>query len=163
MCHRTACVGVVRAVVAAFKRHTSDLHDFPIDAMTGKSNTSRGLVSRRSDDSNSAVPLRATASVNATTRGFWRGFGTALLEALHESRSRQAAREIQNHQHLIEEARLYKLKRPEIRSQSDGMVVKVTIVALLVIFGALHFLGGATLERSVRPPAETGTVMLSGN
>jgi hypothetical protein len=127
--------------------------------MTGKSNTSRVFVSRRSDDSNSAVPLRATASVNATTRGF----GTALLEALHESRSRQAAREIENHQHLIEEARLYKLKRPEVRSQSEGMVVKVTIVALLVIFGALHFLGGAMLERSVRPPAETGAVLLSGN
>jgi hypothetical protein len=45
--------------------------------------------------------------VHASALAFWRSFGVALLAALRQSRERQAAREIEYHRHLIEEARIY--------------------------------------------------------
>jgi hypothetical protein len=123
-------------------------------------------------------------SVHAATRGFWRGFGIALLEALHESRSRQAAREIEYHQHLIDEARAFLARQAigpmhsntsvkqchRVSAGADrlwplaNLPIKMTIVvALLVIFGLLHVVGGILLARSVRSPGEAATVLLSGD
>jgi hypothetical protein len=45
-----------------------------------------------------------------------RSFGRALLDALHESRRRQAVREIHNHRHLIAEAKACELWRAIARS-----------------------------------------------
>ena len=39
-----------------------------------------------------------------------RDFGATFLQALHESRRRQAEREIQQHRHLIEQARLHRAR-----------------------------------------------------
>jgi hypothetical protein len=107
-----------------------------------------------------------------------------LLAALHESRSRQAAREIQYHQHLIDGARAFRKQqaiasaRPnasgsERHHTTTGAVrlwplaspsIKMTIaLALLIIFGVFHIIGGALLERSVRSPGEAGTAQLSGD
>jgi hypothetical protein len=115
----------------------------------------------RGQDDLSAGSEPATTSVRATTLGFWRGFGAALLVALHESRARQAAGEIQYHRQLIEEARAYRLNRPGPRSQSGGTIVKIAIVTVIIVFGVLHIIGGTILEGSVRAPGETGTVVLT--
>ena len=97
--------------------------------------------------------------MHASALGFWRSFGGALLAALRQSRERQAAREIEYHRHLIEEARIYKLNRPKPRP--GGMVVKIAIVAIVAVFGLLHIIGGTMLERQAR--GETKTVILSGD
>ena len=100
-------------------------------------------------------------SVQASALVFWRSFGVALLAALRQSRERQAAREIEYHRHLIEEARIFKLNRPKPRPQPGGMVVKIAIVATVAVLGLLHIIGGAMLERQAR--GETKTVILSGD
>jgi hypothetical protein len=46
------------------------------------------------------------------------GFRAMVLDALHESRRRQAAREIHNHRHLIDEAKAYELWRAIARSHA---------------------------------------------
>lgn len=99
--------------------------------------------------------------MHASALVFWRSFGVALLAALRQSRERQAAREIEYHRHLIEEARIYKLNRPKPRPQSGGMVVKIAIVATVAVFGLLHIIGGAVLERQAL--GEIKTVILSGD
>jgi hypothetical protein len=47
-----------------------------------------------------------------------RGFGAALLDALHETRRRQAAREIHEHRHLIDDAKAAELWRAFARSHA---------------------------------------------
>ena len=89
--------------------------------------TSTMSLSRGQDDL-SAGSEPAINSVRARTLGFRRGFGAALLAAMRESRERQAAREIQYHRQLIEEARAYRLNRPAPRPQSGGTMVKIAIV-----------------------------------
>ena len=122
--------------------------------------TSTMSLSRGQDDL-SAGSEPAINSVRARTRGFRRGFGAALLAAMHKSRERQAAREIQYHRQLIEEARAYRLNRPAPRPQSGGTMVKIAIVTIIIVFGVLHIIGGTMLERSVRAQGETGTAVLS--
>jgi hypothetical protein len=111
------------------------------------------------DSNSSAEP--ETTSVRATTLGLWRSFGAELLVALHESRERQAAREIEYHRHLIETARAYKLNRPEPRPQAGGTAVKIAIVATIAVLGLLHILGATMLERSAQ--GRPTTVTLSGD
>ena len=100
-------------------------------------------------------------SLHASALAFWRSFGVALLAALRQSRERQAAREIEYHRHLIEEARIFKLNRPKPRPQPGGMVVKIAIVATVAVLGLLHIIGGTMLERQAR--GESKTVILSGD
>jgi len=99
--------------------------------------------------------------VHASPLVFWRSFGLTLLAALRQSRERQAAREIEYHRHLIEEARIFKLNRPKPRPQPGGMVVKIAIVATVAVLGLLHIIGGTMLERQAR--GESKTVILSGD
>jgi hypothetical protein len=117
-------------------------------------------VSRSPYDSNASTEPE-TPSVRATMLGFSRSFGAALLVALHESRERQAAREIEYHRHLIEEARAYRLNRPAPRPQAGGTAIKIAIIATIVVLGLLHILGATMLER----PDQGGpaTVTLSGD
>ena len=108
----------------------------------------------RGQDDLSAGSEPAINSVRARTLGFRRGFGAALLAAMRELRERQAAREIQYHRQLIEEARAYRLNRPAPRPQSGGTMVKIAIVTIIIVFGVLHIIGGTMLERSVRAHGE---------
>jgi hypothetical protein len=116
-------------------------------------------VSRSPYDSN-ASPEPETPSVRATMLGFWRSFGVALLVALHESRERQAAREIEYHRHLIEGARAYRLNRPA-PPQAGGTGLKIAIIATIIVLGLLHILGATILERSAQ--GGPTTVTLSGD
>jgi hypothetical protein len=128
--------------------------------MIDKLTTSTMSLPRGRDDL-SAGSESAPTSLRPTTLGFWRAFGAAFLAAMHESRERQAAREIQYHRQLIEEARAYRLNRPTPRPQSGGTLVKIAIVTVIIVFGVLHIIGGTMLERSVRAQGETGTAVLS--
>jgi hypothetical protein len=171
-------------VVAASDSRTSQLDPppvhIPVIAMTDGPDASPTSFPCRADEPGARAARNP--SVHAATRGFWRGFGIALLEALHESRSRQAAREIQYHQHLIDEARAFRARRAIGSTTASGsqrhrastgadrpwplatLPIKMAIVvAVLVVFGLLHIVGGVLLAHSIRSPGEAGTVQLSGD
>jgi hypothetical protein len=92
-----------------------------------------------------------------TTRIGRHGFGATFLEALHESRRRQAAREIHEHRHLINEAKGNRTLRAitcpgeeglgtghSVNSQSlfRRMSVEVKIlIGAFVFFAVLHVIG----------------------
>jgi hypothetical protein len=173
-------------VVVASDSRTSQLDPppvhIPVIAMTDEPDTSRTSFPCRADEPGARAARNP--SVRAATRGFWRGFGIALLEALHQSRSRQAARELQYHQHLIDEARVFRALQAigSTRPNASGnqrhrastgadrpwplatLPIKMAIVVtVLVVFGALHIVGGVLLAHSIRSPGEAGTVQLSGD
>ncbi len=92
---------------------------------------------------------------------------------MQEWRQRQAAREIQYYQHLVDDARAHQgrrgnpwdVARAKPRSQSGGISAGTTIViAILIVFAVLHIVGGTLImERSARSPVETQAVMVWGD
>jgi hypothetical protein len=100
-------------------------------------------------------------------------FITAFVIAMHESRERQAAREIRRYRHLAHEAdayedrRLAELKRDLLENRADdvndgprtarghsalALAGKILIAAALIAFGLMHFIGDAFI-RSASSPA----------
>jgi hypothetical protein len=100
-------------------------------------------------------------------------FITAFLVAMHETRERQAAREIRRHRQLAQEAdacqarRLAELKRdlPQrladgvndgprtARSHSAGLALagKILVGTALIAFGVMHFAGAAIIHSALSP------------
>jgi hypothetical protein len=110
-------------------------------------------------------------------------FITAFLIAMHESRERQAAREIRQHRHLAHEAdayedrRLAELKRDLLQKRADdvndgprtarghsglALAGKILIATALIAFGMLHFIGDAII-RSASSPAAAGQHTLAAD
>ena len=100
-------------------------------------------------------------------------FITAFLVAMHESRQRQAAREIRRHRHLVHEAdayedrRLAELKRDLLQNRADdvndgprtargrsagfALAGKILIATALIAFGVMHFVGDAIVRSALSP------------
>jgi hypothetical protein len=119
-----------------------------------------------------------------------KGFGN-FLEALHDSRRRQAAREIHRYQQLVREAREYDARpRPESQRSRHGggqamsanlsshssstdhlpkpqssmsFKLRILMAAALVGFGILHLIGGATMQRASKPPTEAAMLAHTGD
>jgi hypothetical protein len=101
------------------------------------------------------------------------GFGATLLDALRESRRRQAAREIHNHRHLIDDAKARELRcaiarshaiaaqpaQPAFRGPRMSVETKVVVAAIFVVFAILHVVGGTLISRSLGAPSESGARM----
>lgn len=100
------------------------------------------------------------------------GFITAFIVAMHETRERQAAREIRRHRHLAHEAEAYEERRsaslkrdlPQGRTEvsndpraprghAAGLALagKILIAAVLIAFGVMHFIGDAIIRSAVSP------------
>src|SRR6185437_3735018 len=116
-----------------------------------------------------------------------RGLLAALLDALHDSRRRQAARVIHQYRHLIAAPRSVKprgtqasaaiFEQPKGRArmttsadapgQPNGRSTTLltwTLLAVCVIgFGILHIAGGAIINGAVKPSTETSPVQLHGD
>ena len=116
-----------------------------------------------------------------------KGLFGALLDALHDSRRRQAARVIHQYRHLIAAPRSVKprgtqagaamFEQPKGRTRmttSDdasgrpgGHFTKIltwTLLAVCIIgFGILHIVGGAIINGAVKPSAEMPPVQLPGD
>ena len=114
-------------------------------------------------DENDARPLMPVGGV----------FITAFLVAMHESRDRQAAREIRRHRHLAHQAdayqdrRLAELKRDLLQNRADdvndgpraargrsaglALAGKILIVTALIAFGVMHFIGAAIIRSALSP------------
>jgi hypothetical protein len=69
-------------------------------------------------------------------------FAATLLEALHESRRRQAMREIENHRHLIDEATTRDFWRTMERSRAAALRRKSSGPSrfVMLIEGARHWM-----------------------
>ena len=99
-------------------------------------------------------------------------FITAFVIAMHESRERQAAREIRRNRHLVHEAdayearRLGQLKRDLLQNRcenvNDGphaargrsglaLAGKILIATALIAFGVMHFIGAAITHSALNP------------
>jgi hypothetical protein len=100
-------------------------------------------------------------------------FITAFLVAMHESRERQAAREIRRHRHLAHQAdayqdrRLAELKRDLLQNRADDVndgprsprgrsaglarAGKILIATALIAFGVMHFIGAAIIHSALSP------------
>jgi len=76
-----------------------------------------GTLSRRSEPSRT----RPGASIASRSGASVPIFFATFIEALHESRRCQAAREIARYQHLLEEARAYEVRRARLRAHSKGV------------------------------------------
>src|SRR5258708_1169395 len=114
-------------------------------------------------DENDARPLMPFGGV----------FITAFLIAMHESRERQAAREIRRHRHLAHEAdayqvrRLAELKRDLLQNPPDHVndgrrtahghsaglarAGKTLIATALIAFGVMHFVGATIIHSALSP------------
>src|SRR5262245_39012944 len=117
-----------------------------------------------------------------------RGFGMALLAAMHDWRERQAAREIQYYRHLIHDPRArtgwlsigrsesnasqpqpHRICRdsptPKPRSGSGRMSLEMKlIIAALAAFAVLHVAVGVMLmQHATHAPGETAAVMHHGD
>jgi hypothetical protein len=138
--------------------------------MTDELSPTRNFCSRRPDASRSDAPPAAAAGEPAPEQASSRGFGLTFLDAMHEWRQRQAAREIQYYQHLVDDARAHQGRRgnpwdidqaKQSREKSGGMTI---VIAILIVFAVLHIVGGTLImERSARSPAETQAVMVWGD
>jgi len=101
------------------------------------------------------------------------GLITAFLVAMHESRQRQAAREIHRYRHLVHRADAYeagRLAQPKrdlpqrladhvndsprtARGRSAGLALagKILIATALIAFGVMHFIGDAIIRSAASP------------
>lgn len=132
--------------------------------MTEKPHRHRINPSRRTDISRSDARLSAAAGATATRQSGRHGFAVAFLDAMHEWRQRQAAREIQYYAHLIHAPRHAEgprtnpsaSDRAAPRSPSGKISAGTAIViAILIVFAVLHIIGGVMImERSGRAPGE---------
>lgn len=104
---------------------------------------------------------------------FGGAFITAFAIAMHESRQRQAAREIRRHRHLVHQPDAYEARRlaqprrdlPQrlaehvndsprtAHGRSAGLALagKILIAAALIAFGVMHFIGDAIIRSAVSP------------
>ena len=116
-----------------------------------------------------------------------KGLFGALLDALHDSRRRQAARVIHQYRHLIAAPRSVKprgtqagaamFEQPkgrtrmttsdDVSGRPNGRSTKLltwTLLAVCIIgFGILHIAGGAIINGAVKPSAEMPPVQLHGD
>jgi hypothetical protein len=128
--------------------------------MKDMSDLTAGSATRRENDARPLMPVGGA-------------FITAFVIAMHESRERQAAREIRQYRHLAHEAdayearRLAELKRHLLqnrvddvndgsrtaRGRSAGLALagKILIAAALIAFGVMHFIGDAIIRSAVSP------------
>jgi hypothetical protein len=111
-----------------------------------------------------------------------------LLDALHDSRRRQAARAIHQYRHLIAAPRSVKTGATSIFEQPKGSIKMTTsddvnnrqngqstkvltskgmtwalIAACIIGFGILHIAGGAIINGAVKPSTEMPPVQLTGD
>ena len=129
------------------------------------------------------APQQGEANAVADRKGL---FG-AVLDALHDSRRRQAARVIHQYRHLIAAPRSVKprgtragasiFEQPKGRtrmttsddaaSRPNGRSAKLltwTLITVCIIgFGILHIAGGAIINSAVKPSAEMPPVQLHGD
>jgi hypothetical protein len=104
------------------------------------------------------------------------GFGAGLLAALHDSRRRQAAREIYNHRHLIEDAKSVEMRRalgcaPMNRRETRPSwgrlpmpaLSKIAVGAIVALFLALHVTGAALMMSASDQAPAPAAVILSGD
>src|SRR5262245_27518549 len=96
------------------------------------------------------------------------GFGGAFLEAMHQSRQRQAALEVERYRHLIDDSAARELRRAFVRahakpdqSKAGTQSARVSfttamIVAVVAVLAVLYTVGGVMItQRSVGAPGET--------
>lgn len=133
----------------------------------------------------SHAPHQSESSGDAPVR---KGLFGRLLEALHHSRRRQAARTIHQYRHLIAAPRSVKTGAANIFEQPKGNTKMTTsddasnrpnghstkvlttkvltwslIAACIIGFGILHIAGGAIINGAVKPSAEMPPVQLTGD
>jgi hypothetical protein len=128
--------------------------------------------------------LQSELSDNASDR---KGLFRALLDALHDSRRRQASHAIHQYRHLIAAPRSVKtgvvptaatiFEQPkgrlkmttsgDARARPSGGSRKTltwTLIAACIIgFGILHIAGGVIINNAVKPTAEMPPVVLHGD
>jgi hypothetical protein len=133
---------------------------------------------------NGSAPHQSEPNSDAPDR---KGLFGPLIDALHDSRHRQASRAIHQYRHLIAAPRSVKtdcsqpasniFEQPKGRikmttsddanGRRNGHSTKVltwTLIAACIIgFGILHIAGGAIINGAVKPPAEMPPVQLTGD
>jgi hypothetical protein len=128
----------------------------------------------------SHAPHQSESSGDAPVR---KGLFGRLLDALQDSRRRQAARTIHQYRHLIAAPRSVKTGAANIFEQPKGNTKMTTsdeannrpnghstkvltwslIAACIIGFGILHIAGGAIINGAVKPSAEMPPVQLTGD
>jgi hypothetical protein len=111
---------------------------------------------------------RPPASARSSEQPRHRGFGAALLAAMHEWRERQAMREIDHYRHLIDDSAARELRRTFVRahpspdqSKTRAQSARVSpttafIVAAVAVLAVLYTVGGVMImQRSAGAPGET--------